>query len=110
MRGRGKGGGSMQALMRQANQMQLKMKKLQEELAEKEYSATSGGDAVKVTVNGDTKVIGFEIKDEVLKDGDAEMLQDMLLTATNEALSAAKKDNEEQMSKLTGGMNIPGMF
>ncbi len=109
MRGRGKGGGSMQALMRQANQMQLKMKKLQEELAEKEYSATSGGDAVKVTVNGDSKVTNFEISEEVLKDGDAEMLQDMLLTATNEALEAAKKDNEEQMSKLTGGMNIPGM-
>ncbi len=108
MRGRGKGGGSMQALMRQANQMQLKMKKLQEELSAKEYSATSGGDAVKVTVNGDNKVVGLVISEDVMSSGDTEMLQDLLLTATNEALAEAKKDNEEQMSQLTGGMNIPG--
>ena len=108
MRGRGKGGGSMQALMRQANQMQLKMKKLQEELSAKEYAATSGVDAVKVRFNGDNKVISMEISEDVMTSGDTEMLQDLLLTATNEALAEAKKDNEEQMSQLTGGMNIPG--
>jgi DNA-binding YbaB/EbfC family protein len=103
-------GGGMQALMRQANQMQTKMKKLQEELATKEFEATSGGGAVKVTVTGDNKVKNVDIQDDVFKSGDREMLQDLILTAVNEALKVAKTTSDEQMSKITGGFSMPGMF
>lgn len=106
MKGRGHG---MQALMRQANQMQAKLKKVQEELATKSYTATSGGDGVKVTVNGSNKLLKVEIHPDVMAAQDTEMLEDLLLTATNEALEAAKKDNEEQMSAITGGVNFPGL-
>ena len=109
MKGKGRGN-SMQNLIRQANQMQAKMKKLQEELAEKQYEGTSGGGAIKVTVKGENNVSALEIDPEIFKEGDAEMLQDMIITAVNDALTIAKKDQDEEMSKVTGGMNIPGMF
>lgn len=102
--------GGMAQLMKQANQMQMKMKKTQEELATKEYEASSGGGAVKVKVNGESKIIALTIDPEVLKDGDAEMLQDMILSAANEALKTAKDTHAKEMEKVTGGMNIPGMF
>ena len=115
MKGRGKrrggpGGGGMQNLVRQANQMQTKMKKLQEELAEKEYSGTSGGGAVTVTVKGENTISSLKIDPEIFKEGDAEILQDMITTAANDALETAKKDHEEQMEKITGPMNIPGIM
>ena len=105
-----RGGGSMQSLVRQANQMQTKMKKLQEELAEKEYSASSGGGAVTATVKGENTIQSLTIDPEIFKDGDVEMLQDMVVGAVNEALSTAKKDHEAEMEKITGPMNIPGLF
>lgn len=101
-------GHSMQAIIKQANQMQMRMKKIQEELAAKEYTATSGGDAVKVTVSND-KVKNIQINPSVFKDGDAEMLQDMILTATNDALTLAKKEHDEQIGGLSRAMNIPGL-
>ncbi|MEM7646006.1 MAG: YbaB/EbfC family nucleoid-associated protein [Pseudomonadota bacterium] len=109
MKGKGRGN-SMQSLIRQANQMQAKMKKLQEELAEKEYSSTAGGGAIKVTIKGENNVSALTIDPEVFKEGDAEMLQEMLTSALNDALTAAKKDQDEEMSKVTGNMNIPGLF
>jgi DNA-binding YbaB/EbfC family protein len=109
MRGKGRGN-SMQNLIRQANQMQAKMKQLQEELAEKEYEASSGGGAIKVTVKGENTISSLSISPEIFKEGDAEILQDMLTTAINEALSTAKKDQDEEMSKVTGNMNVPGLF
>ena len=109
MKGKGRGN-SMQSLIRQANQMQAKMKKVQEELAEKEYQGTSGGGAVKVTIKGENNVSALAIDPEIFKEGDAEMLQDMLITALNDALTTAKKDQEEEMGKVTGNMNIPGLF
>ncbi len=102
--------GGMAQLMKQANQMQMKMKKVQEELAVREYEATSGGGAVKVKVNGDHKIISLTIDPEVIKSGDVEMLQDMILGATNEAMKVAKDTSAKEMEKITGGMNIPGMF
>lgn len=102
--------GGMAQLMKQANQMQLRMKKAQEELAKNEYEATSGGGAVKVKVNGSQQITSLTIDPEVLKDGDAEMLQDMITSATNEALKTAKETSAKEMEKITGGMNIPGMF
>jgi hypothetical protein len=96
--------------MKQANQMQLKMKKLQEELAQKTYEGTSGGGAVKVTVNGENQIKAIEIQDDVFKSGDKDMLQDMVLTGANDALKTAKDTSAKEMEKITGGMNIPGLF
>ena len=109
MKGKGRGN-SMQNLIRQANQMQAKMKQVQEELADKEYSTTTGGGAVKVTIKGENTIQTLQIDPEIFKEGDVEMLQDMLLTALNDALTTAKKDQEEEMSKVTGNMSIPGLL
>ncbi|MEQ1722036.1 MAG: YbaB/EbfC family nucleoid-associated protein [Pseudobdellovibrio sp.] len=100
--------GGMAGLMKQANQMQMKMKKLQEELATREFSGTSGGGAVTVKVNGDNKILALTINPEVIKSGDAEMLQDMVVSAVNDALKTAKETSSSEMSKITGGMNLPG--
>lgn len=102
--------GSMQALMKQANQLQSKMKKTQEELAKREYDGTSGGGAVKITVNGEYKISSIKIDPEVVKAGDVEMLQDLILTAANDAVRICKETSAKEMEKVTGGMNIPGMF
>lgn len=102
--------GGMAQLMKQANQMQTRMKKAQEELAAKEYEASTGGGAVKVKVNGDHMITNLTIDPEVLKAGDVEMLQDMILSATNEAIKTARDTSAKEMEKITGGMNIPGMF
>lgn len=102
--------GGMAQLMKQANQMQLRMKKAQEELAQKEYEASSGGGAVKVKVNGDHMIVSLAIDPEVLKAGDVEMLQDMILSATNEAVKTARDTSAKEMEKISGGMNIPGLF
>ncbi len=102
--------GGIQQLMKQANQLQNKMKKLQSELAERTYEATSGGGAVKVVVKGENQVQSLTINEEVLREGDVEMLQDLIVSATNEALKVAKETTSKEMEKLTGGMNIPGLF
>lgn len=103
------GAGGMQALIRQANQVQAKIKKLQEDLAQKEYSASAAGGALKVTLQGETKVKSVEISDEFYKEGDRELLQSLMTTCMNEALQNAKKDHEDQMQKITGNLNIPGL-
>ena len=108
MKGQRPGAHGMQAIIKQANQMQARMKKLQEDLAAKEYSASSGGDAVKVTVANE-KIKAVVISPAIFKDGDAEMLQDMILTAANDALTSAKKEHDEQVQDLSKGFNIPGI-
>ena len=102
--------GGMAQLMKQANQMQMKMKKAQDDLALAEYEATSGGGAVKVKVNGNHMITALTIDAEVLKAGDVEMLQDMILSAVNEAVKTARDTSAKEMEKITGGLNIPGMF
>lgn len=109
MKGRG-GPGGMQNLMRQANQLQIKMKKVQDELAERMYEGTAGGGAVTVTVKGEHTLTSLKINDEVMKAGDTEMLQDMIIAATNDALKKARDTQAAEMEKLTGGLNFPGMF
>ena len=81
---KGFGAGGLQKLMQQANQMQSKMKKVQEEMNEKEFEASSGGDAVKIRINGAMRITNIIIKPDVLSAGDVEMLQDLVLTAANE--------------------------
>lgn len=109
---KGRGGnmqGGMANLMRQANQLQLKIKKAQEELAQREYEGTSGGGAVVVKVKGESQVTALTINKDVMESGDVEMLQDLILTATNDALKKARETQAAEMEKITGGMNIPGL-
>lgn len=103
-------GGGMAQLMKQANQMQMKMKKMQEELAQRSFDGTAGGGAVKATVTGDNKLTSLAIDAEVMKAGDAEMLQDMVIVAVNEAIKTAKETSSKEMEKITGGMGVPGLF
>ncbi len=102
--------GGMANLMRQANQLQLKIKKLQEELNQREYEGSSGGGAVTVKVKGESQVLVMKISEDVFKSGDVEMLQDLIVSATNDALKKAKETHAAEMEKITGGFNMPGMF
>lgn len=106
---KGFGGGGMQALMRQANQMQTRMKKAQDELATREFESSSGGGAIKIVMMGDYKIKSIEIQDDVIGAGDKEMLQDLIASSVNEALRTVKTTSEAEMAKITGGFNIPGM-
>ena len=106
----GGGAANLQQLARQAQKLQEEMDKATAELEEKEYSATSGGDAVKAVVTGKMEVTSIELKPEVVDPEDTEMLSDLVIAAVNEALRAAAADKEERMEKLSGGLNVPGMF
>ncbi len=103
-------GGGMAQLMKQANQMQIKMKKMQEELANRDFEGTSGGGAVKATMKGDSKLHALSINEDVFKSGDKEMLQDLVIAAVNEAMKLAKDTSAKEMEKITGGMGVPGLF
>ena len=96
-------------LMKQAQQFQTKMAKLQEELGEKRVEASAGGGMVKVVVNGQQEILSMEIDPEVIDPGDIEMLQDLILAAVNDGLSRAKAMANEEMGKLTGGLNLPNI-
>ncbi|MBE6825068.1 MAG: YbaB/EbfC family nucleoid-associated protein [Ruminococcaceae bacterium] len=107
--GYGGGAGNLQALARQAQKMQDDMAAATEELNAKEYTATSGGNAVKVTVTGEMEVKAIEIEPEVVDPDDVEMLSDLVMAAVNEALRVANKDKEETMEKISGGLNLGSM-
>ena len=104
------GGGNMQQLARQAQKLQQQMAKLQEELEAREYESSAGGGMVTVKVNGKREVLGIEIKPEAVDPDDVEMLQDLVLAAVNEALRQAADTTEREMGKVTGGLNMPGLF
>ncbi len=106
----GGGAANLQQLAKQAQKMQEQMEAITAELEEKEYSATSGGDAVKATVTGGMEVKSVEIKPEVIDPDDAEMLGDLVTAAVNGALRAAAQEKEERLGALSGGMGVPGMF
>lgn len=97
-------------LMKQAQEMQAKMAKIQEELAHKEIEASSGGGMVTVKMNGQQEVLAVKIDPEVFKDGDREMLEDLVAAAVNEARRQSLELAKEEMSKLTGGLPIPGLY
>ncbi|MBW1814700.1 MAG: YbaB/EbfC family nucleoid-associated protein [Deltaproteobacteria bacterium] len=101
-----KGMGNM---MKQAQQLQSKMVKLQEEMAEKTIEATSGGGMVKVVANGSQRIVSIQIEKEVIDPEDSDMLQDLVVAAVNDALSKSQEMVSSEMSKLTGGLNIPGL-
>ena len=104
-----KGMGNMQKQMAQMQAVQRKMEELQEEINEKETTATSGGGAVAVTVNGKKQITSIEIKEEVVDPEDVEMLQDLIITAVNEAMRQMDEISSTEMGKLTAGLGIPGM-
>ena len=104
-----KGMPNMNQLMKQAQQFQNKMTKLQDELGEQTVDASSGGGMVTVVANGKQELISIVIEKEVVDPDDVEMLQDLIMAAVNDALSRAKEMMDEELGKLTKGMNIPGM-
>lgn len=104
------GGMNMQSMMKQAQQMQNKMQQVQAELEEREVEATAGGGMVKVVVTGKKLVKSIEIKEEVVDPDDVEMLQDLVQAAVNEALEQAEQMVQEEMGKVTGGLNLGGLF
>lgn len=106
----GFGGGNMNNLMKQAQAMQKKMQDMQKEIESAEFEASAGGGAVTVRVSGKKEILGINIKKEVVDPDDVEMLEDLVLSAVNEALRKADEETESKMGKLTGGMNIPGLF
>ncbi|HEB02926.1 hypothetical protein LCGC14_3042750 [marine sediment metagenome] len=96
-------------LMREAQKMQAEMQRVQEEAKNKTVEATSGGGMVTVVANGAGEIISISIEKDAVDPDDVEMLQDLVLAAANEALRRAKDLVGDEMSKLTGGMNLPGM-
>ena len=104
------GGANMQQLMRQAQKLQEQMTKAQEDIEAREFSAQAGGGMVSVTVNGKHELVGIEIKPEAVDPDDVEMLQDMVIAAVNEAMRAADAEAANNMSRLTGGLNLGGLF
>ncbi len=103
-------GGNMSKMMKQVQKMQADMVKMQEELGNRTVEATAGGGVVKVVANGKQELVSVDIKPEAVDPEDVEMLQDLILTAVNAALNQSRDMVTKEMSKLTGGMNIPGLF
>lgn len=104
-----KGIPNMNQILKQAQQLQAKMAKLQQELEEKTVEASSGGGMVTVVVNGKQELLSIKIDPEVIDPQDPEMLQDLILAAVNDGLAKAKQMVNEEMGKLTGSMNLPNL-
>jgi DNA-binding YbaB/EbfC family protein len=103
-------GGNMNNLIKQAQKFQKQMEDMQKDLENKAFEASVGGGAVSVTVNGKKQLVDVKIKPEVVDPDDVEMLEDLVLAAVNEALKKAEEDTNDAMGKLTGGLNMPGLF
>nr|WP_026688781.1 YbaB/EbfC family nucleoid-associated protein [Alteribacter aurantiacus] len=101
---------NMGNMMKQMQKMQKEMTKAQEQLKEETVEATAGGGMVTVVVTGEKRIVDIQIKEEVVDPDDVEMLQDLVLAATNEALTQVDELINERMGKFTKGMNLPGMF
>lgn len=104
------GPGNMNQMLKQAQKMQADMAALQEDLENREFSATSGGGMVEVTVDGKHLIKSIKINPDAVDPDDVEMLEDLITVAVNEAISNATKTSEEEMGAITGGLNMPGLF
>ena len=104
------GGMNQAAMMKQAQKMQQELLRMQQEQETKTYTATAGGGMVSATVNGKHELVDLQIKAEAVDPDDVEMLQDMVMAAVNEAMRTADTDAANNMSRLTGGLNLGGMF
>ena len=108
---RGMGGGAnMNQMIKQAQKMQEQMMKMQEELENKTFEASSGGGAVTVKINGKKALQEIILTPDVVDPDDIEMLQDLIIAAVNEGMRKADESSENELGKITGGMNIPGLF
>ncbi|WP_294485677.1 YbaB/EbfC family nucleoid-associated protein [uncultured Mailhella sp.] len=101
---------NMNDLLRQAQVMQNKIAKLQQEMAEKEVEASAGGGMVKVVMNGRQEMKSITIDKSVLESGDTDMLQDLIITAVNEAVRIGRANLDREMANISGGIHLPGMF
>ena len=106
----GMGMNNMQGMLKKVQKMQAEMGKLQEELKTRTVEATAGGGAVTLVVTGNKEVVSVNLKPEVVDPEDVEMLQDLLVTAFNDAMKQVDTMTEQEMNKVTGGMKMPGMF
>lgn len=106
------GGGpqNMQSMIKQAQKTQDEMEKTQEILNEKEYTLSSGGGMVECTINGKKEIISIKIKPEAIDPEDAEILQDMIMSAVNDAIRKVEEVHTTEMEKITNGLSLPGMF
>lgn len=102
--------GNLGNIMKQAQAMQAQMAKIQEQAAAKQVSGTAGGGMVTVTANGAMEIVAVTMDPEVVKSGDAEMLQDLVMAAANDALRKSRDMMAEEMKAVTGGLNIPGLM
>ena len=103
-------GGNMNSLMKQAQKFQKQMEDMQKDLGDKKFESSVGGGAVTAVANGKRQLVEVKIKPEVVDPDDVEMLEDLIMSACNEALKKAEDESSNEMGKLTGGMNMPGMF
>jgi len=105
-------GGNINQLMKMAKQLQLQAAKLKEEIEEKEFTGTAGGGAVKVVAKGSGEIVSVEISQELFESADREMVQDLVLTAANQALKEAREALTKELQKITGGlgMDFGGLF
>ena len=101
---------NMMSMMKQAQKLQAKMMEMQAELGNRTVSAQAGGGMVEAVVNGRQELLSLRIDREVVVPDDVEMLQDLILAAVNEALNRSREMMAQEMSKLTGGLQIPGLF
>ena len=108
--GMGGGPSNMQSMLKQAQKMQEDMAAMQAELEEREYDVAAGGGVVNVKINGKKEILSVKIEPEVVDPEDVETLEDLITAAVNEAIKKVESASAEEMSKITGGMNIPGMF
>ena len=109
-KGMGGGPSNMQGMIKQAQKMQEEMEAKQAELDEKEYDIQAGGGAVTVKINGKLEVQSIDMTPEVVDPDDIETLADILVAGVNEAIKKVTETNNEAMSKITGGLNVPGLF
>ena len=109
---KGMGGGmqNMQSMIRQAQKMQEDMAAKQEELNAREYDISAGGGVVNVKINGKKEILSIDLKPEIVDPDDIETLSDILVAAVNEAIKRVEDTNAEEMGKITGPMNMPGLF
>lgn len=108
--GMGGGAQNMNAMIKQAQKMQDDMKIKQDELAELEYKTTAGGGMVEVTISGTKQLKSIALKPEVVDPADIDMLQDLIVAAVNEAIRTVEDTTNAEMEKITGNLNVPGMF
>lgn len=100
----------MQGMLKKVQKMQSEMTRLQDELKEREMEGTAGGEAVKAVVNGNKNLVSLTLSPDAVDPEDVEMLQDLIVTAVNDAMKKVDEMTEKELGKVTGGLKLPGMF